>query len=349
MEDICEQMIGIASKKGESLNQRMVRNLKLHDEEFWSEALDVLWDDDAVVVVQQLSLKQVIECAYALCDAIVEDYELLSRRVMKVLRTRCCSPMSNYVDGMMEERLESAYGMELYLRRLYLTLRSQSFDVNNDHYIGSRQRCLCRCICFVVMFFEVYDDFDAVGMKNVDWLTCIMLDRRCRDLGEKGMDDRGRWETAILEGIGGGKKSICQCVFDLVNTKNPSGGMIGPGNCMWFHRFMLRVSGRVGEWYEKLLKNHAAIHDAFGFLVNQNDIGPGYMYGIYPNIKVESQHWWNHCCFMGQLSGLYVLGRMMTNKGKDVESFASFDTYDEKEKHIDEYSSSDGRTRTPRH
>ena len=50
--------------------------------------------------------------------------------------------------------------------------------------------------------------------------------------------------------------------------------MIGPGNCMWFHRFMLRVSGRVGEWYEKLLKNHAAIHDAFGFLVNQNDICP---------------------------------------------------------------------------
>ena len=85
MEDICKQMIGIASKKGESLNQRMVRNLnqKLHDEEFWSEALDVSWeeDDDAVVVdvVQQSSLKQVIECAYALCDAIVEDYELLSR------------------------------------------------------------------------------------------------------------------------------------------------------------------------------------------------------------------------------------------------------------------------------
>ena len=123
MEDICKQMIGIVSKKGESLNQRMVRNLKLHDEEFWSEALDVSWeeDDDAAVVVdvvQQLSLKQVIECAYALCDAIVEDYELLSRRVMKVLRTRCHSPVSDadHVDGMMEERLESAYGMELYLR-----------------------------------------------------------------------------------------------------------------------------------------------------------------------------------------------------------------------------------------
>ena len=114
----------IVSKRGESLNRRMVRNLnqKLHNDEFWSEALDVSWEEDdyAVVVdVQQLSLKQVIECAYALCDAIVEDYELLSRRVMKVLS--CRSPSRSvsevdYVDGMVEECLESAYGMELYLR-----------------------------------------------------------------------------------------------------------------------------------------------------------------------------------------------------------------------------------------
>ena len=125
MEDICEQMIGIVSKKGESLNQRMVRNLnqKLHNEEFWSEALDISWEDDdvAVVDVQQLSLKQVIECAYALCDAIVKDYELLSRRVMKALRTHCHSPSRSvskvdYMDGMVEECLESAHGMELYLR-----------------------------------------------------------------------------------------------------------------------------------------------------------------------------------------------------------------------------------------
>ena len=96
---------------------------------------------------------------------------------------------------------------------------------------------------------------------------------------------------------------------------------------------MLRLSGGVGgEWYEKLFKNHAAIHDAFGFLINQHDIGPGYMYGMYSDIKVESQHWWNRCCFMGQLSGLYVLGRLMTNKGKDIESFSSFDVHDKREK-----------------
>ena len=142
-----------------------------------------------------------------------------------------------------------AYGIELYLRRLYLTLKSQSFDVDDPssvQYVGSRQQCLYGCVCFVVMFFEVYDNFNAVGMKNVDWLMCIMLDRGCNDLNGGGKATIGKWEKMVLEGVGGGKKSICQCVFDLVNTKNPSGGMIGPGNCMWFHHLMLWLSGGVG-------------------------------------------------------------------------------------------------------
>ena len=279
-----------------------------------------------------------IECAYALCDAIVDDYESLSRRMMRAIRLRCrlSTPVDEEDCGVVGECLKLAYGIELYLRQLYLSLRGQSFDVNDEssvRYIGSRQQCLYGCICFVVMFFEAYDNFNAVGMKNVDWLMCSVLDRGCSDVDDV-VRKRGKWEGTVLEGIGGGKKSICQCVFDLVNTKNPSSGMIGPGNCMWFHRLMLWVSGRVGEWYEKLLKNHAAIHDAFGFLLNQNDIGPGYMYGVYPNIKVRSQYWWNHCCFMGQLSGLYALGKlMMTNKGKDVRSFSSFDVHDKREEY----------------
>ena len=107
----------------------------------------------------------------------------------------------------------------------------------------------------------------------------------------------------------------------------------------------------MSEWYGKLLKNHAAIHNAFGFLVNQNDIGPGYMYGMYSNIKVASQHWWNRCCFMGQLSGLYVLGRLMTNKGKDIESLSSFDIHDKREECVNEYDLliNNGRTCAPWH
>ena len=81
-------------------------------------------------------------------------------------------------------------------------------------------------------------------MKNVDWLTCTVLNRGCGDL----LDSSGlsKNEKRVLLSLGGGKKSICQCVFDLVNTKNPSGGLIGPGNRMWFHQLILRLSGCVG-------------------------------------------------------------------------------------------------------
>ena len=185
-----------------------------------------------------------IECAYALCNAVIDDYESLSHRVVRTIRSRTAVvSVEDCVDGV---RLEMAYGIELYLRRLYLTLKSQSFDVDDLQYVGSRQQCLYGCVCFVVMFFEAYDNFDAVGMKNIDWLMCIVLDRGCNDLNGGKATTIGKWEKMVLEGAGGGKKSICQCVFDLVNTKNPSGGMIGPGNCVWFHHLMLRLSGGWG-------------------------------------------------------------------------------------------------------
>ena len=193
-----------------------------------------------------LSLKLLIECAYALCNAVIDDYESLSHRVVRTIRSRTARSGVDCVDGGVH--LEMAYGIELYLRRLYLTLKSQSFDVDNVQYVGSRQQCLYGCVCFVVMFFEAYDNFDAVGMKNIDWLMCIVLDRGCNDLNDGGKATTiGKWEKMVLEGVGGGKKSICQCVFDLVNTKNLSGGMIGPGNCMWFYHLMLRLSGG-GGW-----------------------------------------------------------------------------------------------------
>ena len=258
------------------------------------------------------------------------------------------------VDCMDGVRLEMAYGIELYLRRLYLTLKSQSFDVDdNVRYVGSRQQCLYGCVCFVVMFFEAYDNFDAVGMKNVDWLMCIVLDRGCNDLNGDGgkVTIMGKWEKMVLEGVGGGKKVHLSVRVRFGKYEKPE---------RWHDRsWKLRVvssscatveRGMGGEWYKKLFKNHAAIHDTFGFLINQHNIGPGYMYGMYSDIKVESQHWWNRCCFMGQLSGLYVLGRLM--KGEDIESFSSFDVHDKRERLYDcllPSSDNDGRTRTPRH
>ena len=208
MEDVCERMMDIAREGGESLSQKVKRNLsqKLHNDEFWSEAVVVSWDDVAEKVEKRsLSLKRLIECAYALCNAVIDDYESLSHRVVRTIRSR--TAVRSGVDCVDGAHLEMAYGIELYLRRLYLTLKSQSFDVDDDvPYVGSRQQCLYGCVCFVVMFFEAYDNFDAVGMKNVDWLMCIVLDRGCNDLNGGGKATTiGEWEKMVLEGVGGGK------------------------------------------------------------------------------------------------------------------------------------------------
>ena len=49
MEDVCERMMDIAARRGEkeSLSQKVMRNLsqRLHDDEFWSEAVVVSWED----------------------------------------------------------------------------------------------------------------------------------------------------------------------------------------------------------------------------------------------------------------------------------------------------------------
>ena len=52
MEDICEGMISIIEGSGGVVSQRMARHhlgQKIHNDEFWSEALDIQWDDLAAV------------------------------------------------------------------------------------------------------------------------------------------------------------------------------------------------------------------------------------------------------------------------------------------------------------
>ena len=97
MEDVCERMMDIARRgEKELLSQKVIRNLsqRLHDDEFWSEAVVVSWDDVAEKVVEKrsLSLKQLIECAYALCNAVIDDYESLSHRVVdhKIMYCEWC-------------------------------------------------------------------------------------------------------------------------------------------------------------------------------------------------------------------------------------------------------------------
>ena len=90
--------------------------------------------------------------------------------------------------------------------------------------------------------------------------------------------------------MGGIDKSIAKCIFNLVNTFCPSGGLVGPGNSLWFHKLMLKMFGMIGPDYKKLIKNHACIHDTCGFIMNHFEIGPGYVYSLFEEnaLKVSS-------------------------------------------------------------
>ena len=130
-------------------------------------------------------------------------------------------------------------------------------------------------------------------------------------------------ERAMLNSIGENvsTKSMTRCMFHLVNTKNPSGGMIGPGNCQWFHNIVLRLMGGVSEEVEKVMKNHAVIHDACGFMLTHIDIGPSYVFGLFPHtvINVSSAgasrssvvRWLVLISAMGQFSGLVAMYYLM--------------------------------------
>ena len=87
--------------------------------------------------------------------------------------------------------------------------------------------------------------------------------------------------------MGGSDKTISKCIFDLVNTSKPSGGLVGPGNSLWFHKLALKIFGTIGPDYKKLIMNHACIHDACGFLMNHFKVRPGYVYGLFEENTLE--------------------------------------------------------------
>ena len=98
-----------------------------------------------------------------------------------------------------------------------------------------------------------------------------------------------------------------------MNTTNPSGGPVGPGNSLWFRNLTLKLFGSIGQKYMKLIKNHACIHKACGFLVRHLEIGPGYVYGLFNEAisisSTEETHSFvdliiSTSCWLGQLTGL---------------------------------------------
>ena len=106
--------------------------------------------------------------------------------------------------------------------------------------------------------------------------------------------------------------------------KNSSGGMIGPGNCQWFHNLMLFMTGGVSESIQKVLKNHAAIHDACGFmLTHMHRYRARIWFWFVPNAMLHMSsagadrnsvtHWLLLMSGFGQVSGLLTVYALMSS------------------------------------
>ncbi|XP_004205568.3 uncharacterized protein LOC101239809 isoform X2 [Hydra vulgaris] len=78
---------------------------------------------------------------------------------------------------------------------------------------------------------------------------------------------------------------------------NPTTGRVGPGDTGLMHNFLFDYNG---PW-----ANHAAVHDAFGYLKTFHNIGPGYNYlGGISAVKTGK-------CMAGQTSGLLFWNRII--------------------------------------
>ena len=69
-----------------------------------------------------VKLSDVVRMAYDLCDAIVKDYQRLCTKMLASIYSRLANWDDNEVDG-----VSKFVKGEMYLRRLYLCLRSQGF------------------------------------------------------------------------------------------------------------------------------------------------------------------------------------------------------------------------------
>ena len=290
------------------------------------------------LVGDAVMLSELVGLSYSLCELIYPKYGAIcaeiEQAIMKRIDDGCMMANEEENDGIdhmdggwhggCQEIIPEA---EAYIRQLYLCLKGQEMVSANEcvlsGYFGCRQQCLCGCLCFCLLVFALFHG-DHLDMMGIDWVNHVVLNGGCRNLGNELLPDvMSTMEVVLLGHVSeyAVKKLIVKCLFDMVNMKNPSGGMIGPGNCQWLHNCLLFLSGRVGDYTQKTLKNHAVIHDACGFMLSNLGVGAGYGFGYFPHSVVclssgGSERngvldWFLCCSAIGQVSGLVVVRQLM--------------------------------------
>ena len=216
--------------------------------------------------------------------------------------------------------------------------------VEFSEYIGCRQQCLYGCFCFVIFFLCLYNSDNFINMKNVDWVLSTVMREGCNMLELSDSVGREKVSQAVVLFLGGGKKSISKCIFDLVNTLNLSGGLVGPGNSMWFHNAVFCVCGVVGHHWKKLIKNHAFINDTCGFLIQHVEIGPGYIYSLFTknmlgigsggSVRGFFSLLFSKRCWLRQMTCVCHMWYLMSNNNSLTDCFQEYDTEDINEENI---------------
>ena len=112
---------------------------------------------DSNLVGENVTLSEMVGYSYALCAIIYSSYKRLCQDIEEVIMNRI-DDQEERVDG--DDDGDCVDGqtatiipdVEVYLRRLYLCLKSQGMVSANEcmlsGYFGCRQQCLYGCLCF---------------------------------------------------------------------------------------------------------------------------------------------------------------------------------------------------------
>ena len=135
---------------------------------------------------KKVSLHYIIAFSYSLCNLIHDKYKKISKEMVQLILSRITPDDMDETDcggqtDSMKRLWLTRYEGELYLRRLYLTLKEQNMvnDCNISDYIGSRQQCLYGCVCFMLLFFSMYDSINLMKVKNIDWFQGTIIKGGC--------------------------------------------------------------------------------------------------------------------------------------------------------------------------
>ena len=96
----------------------------------------------------------------------------------------------------------------------------------------------------------MYDSIDLTSAKNFKWFHQTMMQGGCsfalKDLSSSSTKPMTNWLNSSAQRVMrslwivcGLNKPLLECIFDLVITTNPSSGIVGLRNCIWFQNLML--------------------------------------------------------------------------------------------------------------